>query len=159
MSEISTEFTRVEQSKSANLIAEASILFAFLEEKDNETVVSTELGDATAAFYVAGYISRRISKSLKCSSCKEMCMQDGAIELLFHDNDSDITKEKPKVKDKFLELMDCGGLVKPSDIVYVSCLHIVSFLIVSWKAARAETFCLRVKSQKGVLQCYYGSHG
>ena len=68
-------------------------------------MVSTELGDATAAFYVAGYISRRISKSLKCSSCKEMCMQDGAIELLFHDNDSDITKEEAEVKDKFLELV------------------------------------------------------
>ena len=109
--EIQSEFEQTEENKTTNVTIEATLLLDILEDKDYKTN-KTEPGDARAAFYVAGYLSRRIGKNLKCISCKNMCIQEGDLELQFHESE-DLSKEEMQVKQEFLQLMDRGGLVKP----------------------------------------------
>ena len=142
VSEIKTEFSTFEAGKSMKEMAETLILLDLLDKCPSQSC-SIDSGDANATFYIAGYLSRKISKKLQCVGCKNMCMQGGTIEINF--DESEILNEKEKMaKEQFLELMDRGGLIKPSDIVYMSCLNI---------RACFEKIMEHGESRKFLLEC------
>jgi hypothetical protein len=71
---------------------------------------------------VAGYIARGLLKRVKCESCPGLLVKSRdapAIEL----SDEVENHESARAKEDFLKAINRGGLVTPSELVYVTCLH------------------------------------
>ena len=79
-------------------------------------------GDESILFFIGGYCSRSRSKKTNCNDCKEMLVKDWMLEASFAEEEA--TMEEEKLKESFLNAINRGGLVKPSDLVYISCVCI-----------------------------------
>ena len=98
-------------------------------EKLLSTLPSQELsaecklsGEEGVVFYVAGYIARSILKKNKCESCQSLLIQSlSSPEICFADEDSG--EKNAKTRMEFLQSVDRGGLVTPSELVYLTCMH------------------------------------
>ena len=69
---------------------------------------------------MAGYIARSIQKSLKCKSC---CLLSTGETLQAQIEEGESSSEIIKARDEFLISMSRGGLLKPTDIFYLTCIH------------------------------------
>ncbi len=78
--------------------------------------------DVSITYYVAGYISRGITKKTKCKDCRSL-FSDGGSPLTVQWNDVGATEEELEEGKSFLSAINRGGLIKPSDILYITCLH------------------------------------
>ena len=76
---------------------------------------------AIVYYVVAGYIARSISKTDKYSSWRFLLSPGNTISISFETNE--VTENEIDVKEEFLLLMGRGGLLKPSDVLYVTCIH------------------------------------
>ena len=81
--------------------------------------------DQAIIYYVAGAIVRSILKKFTKKSCDKCCsLLSGGIfgegEVTIHEN---LTDEISREKEEFVSLVTRGGLLKPSDLVYVTCVH------------------------------------
>lgn len=108
-----------------------------MEESDNEEQASAvlaslpfdtlsdsfelESGEEGIVYFVAGFIARSVLKTTNCEAC---------IPLLKKSNDSPsvefeecVDAESTGVKETYLTMVNRGGLVSPSDLVNVVCVH------------------------------------
>ena len=71
----------------------------------------TSISDSEQAivYYVAGYIARSLRKPIKCNACCFLLSPGESIQISFEDGS--ISKK------------EIGGLLKPSDILYTTCVH------------------------------------
>ena len=83
----------------------------------------TSISDSEQAivYYVAGYITRSLRKPIKCNACCFLLSPGESIQISFEDGS--ISKKEIEAKEEFLALMSRGGLLKPSDILYITCIH------------------------------------
>ena len=83
----------------------------------------TSISDSEQAivYYVAGYIARSLRKPIKCNACCFLLSPGESIQISFEDGS--ISKKEIEAKEEFLALMSRGGLLKPSDILYITCVH------------------------------------
>ena len=88
--------------------------------------------DTEITYYVAGYLARGLAKNSKCESCNEI-ITDRMLPLSV---DIDVTEFSVDVFDgkSFIDAISRGGLTKPSDITYITCLH-TSLL---WRQIRGD---------------------
>jgi len=96
----------------------------FLEVESSQQVPHEE--DSCIVFYIAGCFAQSISKSLKCTSCASMIKEDGGISVSFEVNYSDVAEEK-EARERFLNEINRGGLVRPSELFFIACMHTWSF--------------------------------
>ena len=79
--------------------------------------------DKSIIHYYAGYIARSIlqQKNIKCADCMQMVSngQTLAATLITDENDSDLLESS----EQFTNLVSRGGLLHPSDILYLVCVH------------------------------------
>ena len=71
--------------------------------------------DRYIVYYVAGFVARSIKKGVKCVSCGKILGSDSGIEMK-------IDGISPLECQSFLVMINKGGPIKPSDIVYSSCV-------------------------------------
>lgn len=116
MGEIKDIYQEINEENRENIQKEAQTLLLSIEMESCE--VKAGEGDEAVIYYVGGYIARGLLKKISCLSCQHMVSQ---------------SKESPQVdfvtdfpensKNRLLEQLNRGGLITPSDLVYISCLH------------------------------------
>ena len=67
-------------------------------------------------FFVAGYISRSILKNTKCQHCPELLAKSKSAPQI------EVAEDSTAAED-FLRSINRGGLVTPSDLVFLVCIH------------------------------------
>ena len=102
----------------------------FLTELENFKVTDDSAlkdGEKSIMYYIAGYIAKCLAKE-KCQSCNDLFTPGNVpVSVSFeHEEDS---SDDPAVgaKTEFLNTVSRGGLRKPSDCIYISCVHASSF--------------------------------
>jgi len=87
----------------------------------------TDIGDTNILFYISGYIARSLRRMTKCQSCTEIIVSDhNSPKVHFEDKDF-LTQNNVIKKETFLEQINRGGLVKPTDLMYIAVVHIWNF--------------------------------
>ena len=95
-------------------------------------------------YYVVGFVARSIKRGVKCVSCGNILGSDSGIEMK-------IDGISPLECQSFLDMINRGGLIKPSDIVYSSCgvaWDVYSRIMESYEA---KSYLLSCKMQRNVF--------
>lgn len=80
-----------------------------------------DLEDKNIVFYVAGYLARFMTESINCLSCKDLLtVGKEPLVLNFDMKENDLGKED---REKFLDQVNLSGLSRPSDVLYICCVH------------------------------------
>ena len=90
----------------------ADLLSELIEFELDKRFVSKD--DKSILYYVAGYISRCITKSNTCANCRS---------LLVRSDDSPNFEFDTDCPQQYLNAINRGGLCTPSDIVFITTLH------------------------------------
>ena len=101
--------------------------------------------EAGILFYIAGYIARTESKALKCESCTCLFVKSKDTPEIQLDDDLGDKKEK------FLELINRGGLFTPSDSLYVCVLYGRELFKKVYDHGRIEKHFLNAENQREVF--------
>ena len=118
MKEINVLFTPAREKASLMTKARGSVFskslheFSFLEPKSDVGIV----------YYVSGFISTQLIKSMSCDSCKNMFSESQ--EHLPLDTDEAMASSDVIAEGKsFIDAISRGGLVKPSNLLFVTCMY------------------------------------
>ena len=100
--------------------------------------------DRDIVYYVAGFVARSIKKGVKCVSCGNILGSDSGIEMK-------IDGISPLECQSFLDMINRGGLIKPSDIVYSSCVVAWDVYSRIMESYEAKSYFLSCKMQRNVF--------
>ena len=89
-----------------------------LSNFNSESKLMISSSDEAIAFYTAGAIVRSLLRNNKCEACTGMLSHNKEM-IIIGDNEENIVPEEQQ----YISLINRGGLIKPPDIVYVSCMH------------------------------------
>ena len=148
MSQIKDIFENVENFDSleshANALSE--MLNFRLENIQFHIDVNSE--DQSIIYYVAGAISRSIIKKIKCEKCTEL-LSGGKME------EHSVAFELADMRQEFMAQISRGGLLKPSDVVYITCIH--AFALYNAIKNNSESFSLLMKfsNPRNVFTTYF----
>ena len=103
--------------------------------------------DADIMYYVVGFISKIIKKAVTCVACGDIVGENSALEI-------NIEVIIPENCQLFVDQMNRGGLVKPSDLVYAICtlawdtflIIQISFLIIQSAPKCFSQYCTQTSN-------------
>jgi hypothetical protein len=112
-----------------------------------------EQGEEGIVFFVAGYISRSLLKAVKCSGCIVLLRKsDEAPVMEFEEDASDEGKE---ARESYMNMINRGGLVTPSDLVNVTCVHALQLKALIFDHGSMQKLLLKSGNPRKVfVQCY-----
>ena len=84
-----------------------------------------EVEEASSIYFVAGYCAYSLKKN-NYHHCKDSLIKDNSPPKPLTDGDSEMDKEKEAEVQKFVSIMSRGGLLTPSDQLYITCLYVYS---------------------------------
>ena len=88
-----------------------TIMDGLSENIDNETLHM----DNNIIFYVIGFIARSLKKRIKCEECSNILGSNEEISM-------PMVVDIPEDCNSFLNSINRGGLIKPSDLTFLSCI-------------------------------------
>jgi hypothetical protein len=118
MEEITVNMSEGQNSRSDANRADIEALLTLMEDVTVEAMMSEDRDDAIV-YFVAGYIARGLVKKQKCQLCIELICESTAIPPVRFCDDANGTVERSA----FLDQINRGGLVKPSDLLFIFCLQ------------------------------------
>ena len=120
MSEVKEIFSSV--SSSAKTESDVDLLSECLnfQLENIQFHIEIQREDQPIIYYVAGAISRAILKRTKCEKCLEL-LSAGNLEVVT------TNFENMEGRREFISKLSRGGLLKPSDVVYITCIHAFVF--------------------------------
>jgi hypothetical protein len=122
LSEVSEVFQEVEWAEKKLIEEQADTLYALLPIENMSSDFQLHDGEEGVVYYIAGYISRSIMKRTKCEDCFELLIKSlEPPEIDFGTEDAAARSGK----EDFLNSIDRGGLVTPSELVYIVCVHAI----------------------------------
>lgn len=71
-------------------------------------------------FFVGGYLGRSLNKKTTCKECQQLLLLDGSMEEL---SLSDAEEETQNIS-QFVDQINRGGLQKPTELLFLTCLHV-----------------------------------
>ena len=77
--------------------------------------------DVSITYYVAGFVSRGMTRNTKCKDCCNL-FSDGQLPLEVEIADIDVNPDDLEAGKSFLYNINRGGLFKPSNLFYVTCI-------------------------------------
>ena len=100
-----------------------TLLLSLSDTRFNEHLL-VESSDQAFLYYYAGHISRSLLKSMPntCFACKDLLTSRFA-ENEIESKDADCY-DNTSAKDEFISIVTRGRLLKPSDIVYITSVHV-----------------------------------
>ena len=107
----------------AKVERDAARILAMLPSDGLSDYTATECdGEETVVYYIAGFIARSVLKQTKCECCTELIAKDKtAPQIEIEDSGSESPFQK--AKEDFLNSINRGGLVHPSDLVHLVCMQ------------------------------------
>ena len=107
-------------------IQNQQILIVMLENVENFSFEELQKEEDQAIVYaISGYIARKLIKNMStCQDCSYL-LSPGKVPLpLNFDVTNNISSpDEENAKDGFVRNITRGGLIKPSDVLYVLCAH------------------------------------
>ena len=95
---------KVEGIKFADLLAD----FSFVKPRSEIPIT----------YYASGYLSRRLIKSTECKECHSSFTDEfQPMEYI------EVDQESLEEGEKYLNSINRGGLIKPSNVLFVTCMH------------------------------------
>ena len=124
LSEIRDMFQNGNQEKSIVLEALASEIINSLDLTEmGQKPFNLHENDENSLFYVAGYFSRSIKKGLKCEECQSLLTSsDIAAVNITLEHDPKLTLEENQSRVSYINEVNRGGLVYPSELMFSACL-------------------------------------
>ena len=159
MEEISTQMT--ESQEGSEIASDVDLLLNLLEDSPLEIDMEAD-GDEAIIYYVAGYVSRKLLVGVSCQSCvQQLCESRDMPKVLFTDESGG----NPSSRTAFLEQINRGGLVKPSDLMFVFCLYAHALYKLMFDFEEAKEAYLKAKCPRKVfvsllmekLNCCFGT--
>jgi hypothetical protein len=103
--------------------ADVDSLLTLLEEEALEIEMSEDREDAIV-FFVSGYVAKGLLRKTNCQLCVQLiCESKEMPPVLFCEDEGLDGAAVAEKKSAFLDQVNRGGLVKPSDLVFIYCLH------------------------------------
>ena len=113
--------TEVDDIRSSEVEREISVL---LENVDTFRFDEISIEDQAIVYAIPGYIARNIIKNMPtCQDCSE-CLSPGKVPLQLYFEQPDTSTDETNAKEEFVRSVTRGGLIKPSDALYVLCAHV-----------------------------------
>jgi len=78
-------------------------------------------------YYVSGYIARSLLKKEKCEECQILICKSRNMPAVALEEKEASTQEVIKAKESFLDQVNRGGLVTPSDLIFTLCVQAEQF--------------------------------
>ena len=82
----------------------------------------TPTSDVPITYYVSGYVSRQLIKSTPCDGCK-VTFSDDEQPLPINIDETFASAEDIREGKMFIDTISRGGLIKPSNLLFVTCMH------------------------------------
>ena len=80
--------------------------------------------DQAIVYSLSGYAAKNIIKNVKnCTGCIDLLSPGKASLTPVFDTDEENNENEIEAKEEFLRLITRGGLIKPSDALFVACCH------------------------------------
>ena len=114
-----SEIFQASNTNRNHLLKEQSILFADLLQNFN---FAEHTSDIPVTYYVAGYVSRRLLKASKCQAC-QLLFSDKNQPLSIEFEENSVVAAESEAGVTFLNAISRGGLVKPSNLLFITCMH------------------------------------
>ena len=101
--------------------------------------------DKATMKYTPGRIARSLAEGSKCKDCKSF------FKFIQPDDD-----EKPSdITDEYLDIANRGGLTKPSDVVFMACVHAWALYVTISENGEAFNLLMQSTNPRSVFtHCY-----
>ena len=126
MKQIKGIFQVTNEADKNKLSGEVTTLLLSLSDARYNEHLLVESSDQAILYYYAGYISRSLLMPNTCSACKDL-LTSGFAENEIEIKDADCY-DNTSAKDEFISIVTRGGLLKPSDIVYI-CIYMYIYTL------------------------------
>ena len=152
VAEVKDTFEQVGQERKDQVLKDSFKLSEIIQH-DATDINGISEEDANIVFYVAGCFARSLCKEQKCQSCVVLLKKGEEIPALAPEEF--LTAAMQEQSQKFLEQVNRGGLCYPSDLVFVTCLHVWKYYhdIQNQKEAFEYLFSTR-ESQQVFLESF-----
>ena len=108
----------VQKIMSKNSVSETETVFTadnIMDIISEDMILPMSPADNSVVYYVAGFVSKSLMKHTKCLQCENVLgSKEHELSILIDDS-------LPSECKDFLNSINRGGLIKPSDIVYTAC--------------------------------------
>ncbi len=141
MAEVKDTFEQVGQERKDYVLKE-SFKLSEIVQHDATDINGIAEEDANIVFYVAGCFARSLCKEQKCQGCVLLLKKGEEMPNLAPEES--LTAAMQEQSKKFLEQVNRGGLCYPSDLVFVTCLHV-------WK------YYHDIQNQKEAFECLFST--
>ena len=115
-----TKIFEAADTQQSELIKQQSTLFADKLFKFDFTELTRS--DIPITYYVAGYLARKLVKKTKCKSCQELLSETNE-PLEVEVEESLVQTDGLAAGKAFLDAINRGGLVKPTELLFIACTH------------------------------------
>lgn len=117
-------FSSCEQKEKDKIVADTQNVLDNLACETLSASFELERGEEGIVFFIAGYTSRGLLRATSCAGCVTMIRKEDSVPAIEFEED-DSSQEAKEMKEGYLKLIDRGGLVSPSDLVNVICVHVL----------------------------------
>ena len=117
MKDIQNIFSRCNDATSNITKKSENELMGLIGNFDFSTNFNISVTDEATMFYTTGAIVRGFLKTTNCKSCVTM------LSCNYEPLQIRLANDEAPPREEFLDLCNRGGLIKPSDLVQVACLH------------------------------------
>jgi hypothetical protein len=126
LSDVAEVFQEGDEAEKNKVQDEADNLYALLPLDNLSCDFQLHKGEEGILYYVSGYIARSILKRTKCDNCHELLIKSmEPPEIEIGQEEEEEKEEDRQAKEAFLRSVDRGGLVTPSELVYLVCVHAI----------------------------------
>ena len=104
-----------------NIERDSAILLNALTTDYEEKIDNSDTG---VIYYVAGFTSKSLMRREKCEECINLMVEERKDRpILLSEEDTEKSDAEKRSEASFLKMINRGGLCKPSDITFMTCVH------------------------------------
>jgi hypothetical protein len=122
LQEVREVFKESNEAEKQRFFLDSAVLLASLPIDSLSANFELEKGEEGIVYFIAGYIARSLLKTVKWNGCVSLLRKNKAVHSVEFEDDLD-SHESAAAKEAYLDLINPGGLVSPSDLVNVTSVH------------------------------------
>jgi hypothetical protein len=157
LQEVREVFKESNEAEKQKILSDCAVLLDSLPIDSLSGSFELEKGEEGIVYFIAGYIARSLLKTVKCDGCVNLLRKNEAIPLLEFEEDVENTESAAarEAREAYLDLINSGGLVSPSDLVNVASVHALQLKKVIFDNGDAQRIFLESGCPRDVfVKCY-----
>jgi hypothetical protein len=145
LQEVKEVFSECNGMEKEKIESDTAVLLASLPIESLSDNFEFEKGEEGIVFFVSGYISRSLLKSVKCDGCVALLRKNEDVPSIYFEDSFDSS----------IESINHGGLVTPSDLVNVTCVHALQLKTMIFDKGDVQRVFMEFGNPRNVfVQCY-----